>query len=220
MNNIINCVNLLGDFDTIQEILRRIRSKENRIDFNKIEPMDEEQNDLAMDDYINLCLNVYIRKNKEIEKELINTFEFVGTTLKCPYMFRLLNDEELHSAKSKYQTKKLLEDAENFLVKVKNKSIFNGYMKRDTFWGTGSGAYNAKVKDNRLEFITFDKAPIRLFENLSKQYPNIKIDYNYIINGKITRLYIKDGQRKVIVDNNKDYKEPVLYKLINENVKI
>ena len=77
-----------------------------------------------------------------------------------------------------------------------------------------------KVKDNKLEFLTFDKAPIALMVELSMQYPDIKIDYNYTIDGRITKMYIKQGYTNVVVDNNKDYEEPILYKLITENVKI
>ena len=37
---------------------------------------------------------------------------------------------------------------------------------------------------------------------------------------RITKMYIKQGYTNVVVDNNKDYEEPILYKLITENVKI
>lgn len=221
MNKIIkNTVALLGNFDSVQEIRRKINTEKSQIDFNGIKPMERDSSDILFDDYMNLCLNVYLKKNKENYDDLVSTFEFVGKTLEVPYEFRVLEDKELNSAKSKYQVKKLMEDAKKVVSKIEDKSIFNGYMKRDTFWGTGSGAYMPKVKDNKLEFLTFDKAPIALMVELSMQYPDIKIDYNYTIDGRITKMYIKQGYTNVVVDNNKDYEEPILYKLITENVKI
>lgn len=217
MNNIIeNKITLLGDFDTIQEILKRIKSNESEVDFYKIKPMDKDLNDLVLDDYMNLCLNAYIQKNPENKEELINTFRFVGKTREKPYEFKVLSDVELNSAKSKYQTKKLLADAKFFIERIKDKSIFNGYMIRDAYWGTGSGAVNARVRDNRIEFITYDKAPIKLFTDISKIYPNIKINYCYHINGNTIDLCIKDGN----IDTKDNYEEPTLFSLITKNVKI
>lgn len=221
MNNIIkNSVTLLGDFDTIQEILKRIRSNKSQVDFDKIKPMDKDGNDLEMNDYINLCLNVYIQASKDNKENLISTFKFVGNTRKYPYEFKVLSEKDLNSLKSKNQTTKLVEDAEYFINKIRDKSIFNGYMIRDIFWGTGSSAVNATVKENKFEFITYDKAPVKLFMELSSLYPNIKIEYCYNINGNYTKLYIKDGEVEVIQDRNKDYEEPNLYNLITDNLMI
>lgn len=219
MNNIIikNNVSFLGNFDDVQEVLKKISSGESQLDFNKIEPMGKDLDDLALDDYMNLCLNVYANK-KENKEELFNMFEFIGRTRRIPYEFHELSKEQLNSAKANYQTRKISKDTESFLDRVKNKSIFNGYMIRDALWGTGSGAMNAKKKDNRIEFITYDKAPITLFIKLSKQYPNIKIDYTYSINDKVTKVRIENGKAEFLVDENKDYKEPVLYTLITKNV--
>lgn len=218
MNNIINNkVRFFGSFDNVQDILRKISGEESQLDFNKIEPMEENSDDLALNEYANLCLNIYIKNNLDNKDKLVNTFKFVGRTRRKPYEFRELTDEQINSAKTKYQTKKINEDIEIFLEKIKSKAIFNGYMVRDALWGTGTEAINVKVKDNTVEFITYDKAPIKIFEKISKLYPNVKIDYIYQIKGKTTRLNITNGETSYIKDENE---EPNIFSLISQNVAI
>jgi hypothetical protein len=219
MNNIIkNQAIFLGNFDDVSEILKKIKSERSLVDFNKIEPMERDLDDLALDNYINFCLNVYIQENPDIKDKLINTFKFVGRTREVPYEFNELTSEQINSAKANYQTKKIKSDTVAFLNKIRSKSIFNGYMIRDAIWGTGSGAFKAKVKDNRIDFLTYDKAPILVFMKLSKQYPDIKIDYTYQIDGKNTSLTISKGEVRYVLDENKNYDEPNLFNLISNNV--
>lgn len=215
-----NKIYLYGSFDDVQNLKKEIRSDKSQIDFNKIEPMEKDVDDLPLDDYINLCLNIYIKNNKQIREKLISTFEFVGITRMYPYKFVELTMEDISKIKQKYSIREMQKDTKTFIEKIKSKSIFNGYMVRDALWGTGSGAFDVKVKDNSLEFTTFSKAPLKLFLKISKMYPKIIIDYTYQIDKRITKLKIADGSITKILDENENYIEPVLFNLISKEVLI
>lgn len=224
MNNtniIKNKVSFYGAFDDVQDIIRKISGKKSQLDFNKIEPMGEDNDDLALDEYMNLCLNIYIKNEKEENRDkLINTFKFVGRTRKEPYEFRVLTDEQINSAKVKFQAKKIEEDTKFFIERIKNKSIFNSYIVRETLWGTGTEPICVKLKDSRLEFKTYDKVPLKIFVKISKICPNVKINYFYEIEGKVTKLTIINGNVRYIKDENRDYEDPNLFSLISQNVAI
>ncbi len=215
-----NRICFVGNPQDIKNVLNFMRSEKSIIDFSKIEPMGKENEKVALDDYMNLCINVYMEKHPQEREKIHKAVEFVGTTREIPYEFKLLDKKDLCSAKAKYQTSKLEDDAIKFINEIKSKAIFNGYIIRDTFWGVGCGAYMPKVKENCIEFITFDKAPIKLFEKLSQKYSNIRIDYTYKIDNtdKITELTIKNGKVYVIKDSK--IEEPNIYKLISEYIAI
>lgn len=219
MNNIIkNKVMIFGTFDEVISIKKDLRSEKSQIDFNKIEPMEEDVDDLELNDYMNLCLNIYINNNKDLREKLISTFKFVGKTRMYPYEFTELTADEISNVKEKYKIRKMQSDTKLFLEKIKSKSIFNGYMIRDALWGTGSNPVDVKVNENTLTFTTFDKPPVKVFEKLSKKYPEVKIDYTYQIGQRYTRLKIKDGNITIIENQNTSFKEPRLFDLISENV--
>ena len=219
MNNIIkNKVMIFGTFDEVISIKKDLRSEKSQIDFNKIEPMEEDVDDLELNDYMNLCLNIYINNNKDLREKLISTFKFVGKTRMYPYEFTVLTADEISNVKEKYKIRKMQSDTKLFLEKIKSKSIFNGYMIRDALWGTGSNPVDVKVNENTLTFTTFDKPPVKVFEKLSKKYPEVKIDYTYQIGQRYTRLKIKDGNITIIENQNTSFKEPRLFDLISENV--
>lgn len=219
MNNIIkNKVMIFGTFDEVISIKKDLRSEKSQIDFNKIEPMEEDVDDLELNDYMNLCLNIYINNNKDLREKLISTFKFVGKTRMYPYEFTELTADEISNVKEKYKIRKMQSDTKIFLEKIKSKSIFNGYMIRDALWGTGSNPVDVKVNENTLTFTTFDKPPVKVFEKLSKKYPEVKIDYTYQIGQRNTKLRIIDGKITTIENQNTSFKEPVLFNLISENV--
>ncbi len=222
MNNIINNkVSFFGDFDDVQDIIKKINGEESQLDFNKIEPMEKDYDDLALDQYMNLCLNIYLKNQKEYDRDkLINTFKFVGRTRRKPYEFRVLTDEQINSAKVKYQTKKIEEDTKFFIERIKNKSIFNSYIIRETLWGTGTEPICVKLKDNRLEFKTYDKVPLKIFQKISKICNKVKINYCYEIKGKVTKLNIINGKIRYVIDENQEYNEPNIFSLISQNVAI
>ena len=219
MNNIIkNKVMIFGTFDEVISIKKDLRSEKSQIDFNKIEPMEEDVDDLELNDYLNLCLNIYINNNKDLREKLISTFKFVGKTRMYPYEFTELTADEISNVKEKYKIRKMQSDTKLFLEKIKSKSIFNGYMIRDALWGTGSNPFDIRINENTFTFKTFDKAPIKVFEKLSKKYPKVKIDYTYQIGQRNTKLRIIDGKITTIENQNTSFKEPRLFDLISENV--
>lgn len=52
MVKIKNIIKIYGDADKIDEVKRRLKSKSNKVDFNKIIPMRKDIDDLPMDDYV------------------------------------------------------------------------------------------------------------------------------------------------------------------------
>lgn len=221
MNTVIkNKVAFLGNPNVVGEIVKGIKNERGRIDFNKIKPMDEDKDDIAIDEYTNLCLNIYLRTNASNEEEaekIIDMFEFISTTRNEPNTFHVLTNEQINSARSHYKTDELIKDISRIVELLKNKAIFNGYMIRDAIWGTGSGPKDAIVKHkDTLVFETYNKAPILLFMELSKRYSNILIEYTYYIDEKVTRLYIKNGEAQYDYDENKNYHEESPFTLINK----
>lgn len=179
MNRIIkNKVTLEGDSDTVKSIIKKLKG-ENIIDFNKIKPMTERDDDLILDDYMNFCLNVYLQNNQDDREKLINTLKFVGRTRKVPYEFHIVSEDKLNNIKDDNTIKEIIKEANKFIDKVKCKSIFNGYIIRENLWGTGSGAAECRINNNVLEFITYDKVPIIVFKELSLEYPDVEINYFY-----------------------------------------
>lgn len=219
MNIIIkNLIEICGNVEDVQRIIKEVRSKSCDFDFNKIQPIDPDKDDLCMDEYICECLNLYASENKLNNKRFFDMCEFVGKTRKNPYDFKVMTAEQLNTIRAKKKTEIMLKDAESFLNKIKSKSIFNGYMIRETFWGTGSEPVNVRIKNNVIEFDTYDKAPVTLIKILAKKYPNVTIYYTYCIDGKINKVSIKNDNIKVIREEK--VKEPTLYELISQNITI
>ena len=69
-----------------------------------------------------------------------------------------------------------------------------------------------------MVFDTYNQAPILLFKKLSDKYSDIRIEYTYYIDGKVTRAYIKNGDVKFDYDENKEYHEDSPFSLITEYV--
>lgn len=224
MNEVKNKVSFLGSYDTVQDILKYIKTENGPMDFNKIESMEEEDNDLILNDYMNLCLNIYIKNCEEKKDELIKIFELVGCTRKVPYKFHILTDSQINSAKSKYKKDKIEKDIDNIMKKIQDKSIFNGAFKRNEIWGSIGVPYDVYAKDNRIEFLSNYKAPLLIFKKLSTNYKDIRIEYEYEKDGEKRMLLIadgvikevKDGRRTEIDEKNDDYNEPSLFNLIQE----
>lgn len=222
-NNIIkNKIYIYGDGKDVTDLKKFIRSDNSLVDFNEIEPMTSDSNDFILDDFMNFCLNVYIKNHLDMRQQLIHTIEFVGKTRRYPYKFKELTIKETFNiiTKNNYKIEFLLKDAEIFLKAIKDKSIFNGYMIRDALWGTGSNPVNVKVKYNTLKFDTFDKAPVKVFIKLSKMYPEVVIDYTYQVDNGYTKIRIKNGNVEILENQNQNYAEPSLYRLITDNVLI
>ncbi len=223
MNTVIkNKIAFLGNPDVVREIVKGMKNERGRIDFNKIKPMDEDKDDIAIDEYTNLCLNIYLRTNASNEEEaekIINMFEFISTTRNEPNTFYVLTNEQINSARSHYKTDELMKDISRIIKLIKSKAIFNGYMIRDALWGTGSGPNDVMIKhDNTIIFETYNKAPILLFMELSKKYTNVLFEYTYYIDEKVTRLYIKNGDVKFDYDENQDYHEDSPFTLITKYI--
>ena len=223
MNTIIkNKVALFGNADLVDSIVKGLKNERGQIDFNKIEPMNEDSDDIAIDEYTNLCMNVYLRTNAGTEEEaekIINMFEFISTTRNEPDTFKVLTDVQINSARSHVKSEQLIKDIEKIIERIKSKAIFNGYLIRDALWGTGSGPKDSYVKHgNTLVFDTYNQAPILLFKKLSEKYSDIRIEYTYYIDGKVTRAYIKNGDVKFDYDENKEYHEDSPFSLITEYV--
>ena len=63
-NNIIkNKIYIYGDGKDVTDLKKFIRSDNSLVDFNEIEPMTSDSNDFILDDFMNFCLNVYIKKS-------------------------------------------------------------------------------------------------------------------------------------------------------------
>lgn len=223
MNTIIkNKVALLGNANLVSDIVKGLFNERGQIDFNKIEPMSEDCDDIAIDDYTNLCLNVYLRTHASTEQEaekLIDMFEFISKTRNEPDTFKVLTDAQINSARSHIKSEQLIKDIDKIIEKIKSKAIFNGYLVREALWGTGSGPKELMIKhDNTLVFDTYNQAPILLFKKLSDKYDKLLIEYTYYIDGKVTRAYIKNGIVSFDYDENKDYQEDNPFSLITNYV--
>ncbi|MBO5477800.1 MAG: hypothetical protein J6A15_08625 [Clostridia bacterium] len=213
-----NLLQFEGVAEEVDSILKELKSDKSLFDFNKIEAIDKDKNDVEMNDYINACLNVYMHEKQADKERFIKTCTFVGRTREVPYEFKILTPEQLNSVKSKNKTEKMLKDAESFLDKVRSKSIFNGYMVREAAWGTGSGAANIKIKGNQINFETYDLPPVKVIEKLAAKNPNIRIIYAYAMGKFVNRISIKGEYKKDIIKNS----IPVVatYSLITQNVSL
>lgn len=223
MNTIIkNKVAFFGNADVIDGIIKRMMNERGLIDFTKIEPMNDDNDDIAIDEYTNLCMNVYLRTNASTEEEaekLIEMFEFISTTRKEPGTFKVLTNSEINSARSRIKSEQLMKDMNLIIERIKSKAIFNGYLVREAIWGSGSGPKDPRIKHgNTLVFETYNQAPILLFKKLSEKYDGIKVEYTYYIDGKVTRAYIKDGIVSFDYDENKEYHEDNPFSLISKYV--
>lgn len=192
MDNIIkNEIRILGNLDNVERVMKKLKDKNTKFSFNKIIPIEPIQDDDDMDEYICACINLYMKNNKVNYENFIKTFKFVGITRRHPYNFQLLDDEMLNSYKKIYKTKKMIDDAERFIKKVKSRAIFNGSLVRDTSWGTVSEPINLRVADNRYEFEVFYNAPIKVVQQLALSNPDVTILYTYVSNKKVNVISFK-----------------------------
>ena len=213
-----NVLQLEGIVEDVDKVVKEIRGGKTLFDFNKVEPLDKDNDDLDMNDYMCACLNVYMEESNVNREQFIKMCTFVGTTRETPYKFTVLTPKQLNSVKSKIKKEKIIKDAKSFLDRVRSKAIFNGYMIREAAWGTGSNAMNVKVKGNRIEFDTYDLAPIRLIEKIAMKYPNIRFIYRYICDNKVNELSIKNDEIRVLIYNETD--DIRTFDLITQNVSI
>ncbi len=156
--------------------------------------MEKIKDDDPMDEYMCACINLYMKNNKINDESFIKTCRFVGITRKNPYNFQLLDDEILSKYKKKYKTKKMIEDAESFLNKVKTKSIFNGALIRDTTWGALSEPINLRVRGNRYEFDTYYKVPFKIVQQLALSNPDVTFLYTFIEGNKVNKVSFKESR--------------------------
>lgn len=223
-----NIVELTGNKDYVDDAIKALKNKEGYVDFNCIVPVENNEGDIRMNDYINASLNVWLNQHKDVDREkFISTMHFVGITREYVYMFKELSKEELNIYKTKNQVLKMLKDAKEFIKCVKGKGIFDGYFARNGAWGTGTQPINLKIKGNRLDFNTFNTPALKLFKKLSIMFPDIKVVYTYEyeyrddnnrIKKDINIVTYRNGEEKI---QREDRKESVSsFNTIRENVAI
>ena len=212
----------------MDDAINALKDKYGYVDFNCIVPVETDADDIYMNDYINDCLNLWISRHREVNKEnFISTMKFVGLTREYVYKFKKLNDEELNMVRSQNRGFAMLSNADIIISSVKKKSIFNGFFARESSWGTGTQPINQKVKGNRIDFITFNTPALKVFEKLSSMFPQIQIVYTYVYEHKdeknkvikdINIVTFKNGECDVV---RQDFKEEVnTFNLIKQNVSI
>ena len=76
-----NIVELTGNKEDVDEAVMALLNDEGYVDFSKLVPVDKDEDDIQMDDYYNAALNVWLEKDKEIDRQdYISSMEFVGLT--------------------------------------------------------------------------------------------------------------------------------------------
>lgn len=193
-NIIKNRIEILGTYDNVQGVIKKLKDGENKFSFNRIIPIEQVKDDDDMDEYICACINLYMRNNKITDGRFINTCKFIGITRRHSYNFQLLDDDIVNKYKKKYKTKKMIEDAQSFLNKIKSKAILNGALIRDASWGTVSEPVNLKVTNNRFEFDTYFNAPLKVVKQLALSNPDVTISYTYVTGKKVNKISLK-GER-------------------------
>ena len=176
-----NIVELTGNKEDVDEAVMALLNDEGYVDFSKLVPVDKDEDDIQMDDYYNAALNVWLEKDKEIDRQdYISSMEFVGLTRERVYTFTELTDTQINVFKTKYKVGKMLNDANKFIDCVKKKSIFNGFFAREGAWGTGTQPIKQVIKGNRIEFLTLNTPALKVFKALAMKFSNIKIYYTYV----------------------------------------
>lgn len=166
MVKIKNIIKIYGDADKIREVKGRLKSKSNKVDFNKIIPMKKDIDNLPMNDYVCTCLNLFLTYVNTDKKDMyIKIFTFVGHTREIQYNFRLMNDEEcqeVFKTTKRHEFIKMLTYASNYVEKIDLKFIFNGYLERIYLLDTGCGATDVKVSKSVIEFNTYYSASVKI----------------------------------------------------------
>lgn len=221
-----NIVELTGNKEDVDEAVMALLNDEGYVDFSKLVPVDKDEDDIQMDDYYNAALNVWLEKDKEIDRQdYISSMEFVGLTRERVYTFTELTDTQINVFKTKYKVGKMLNDANKFIDCVKKKSIFNGFFAREGAWGTGTQPIKQVIKGNRIEFLTLNTPALKVFKALAMKFPNIKIYYTYVyenenasknLRKEYNQVTYKNREEKVIKQESKD--EINTFKLIKDNV--
>ena len=190
------------DNNKMKEIKKELSGKNTLLDFNKIIPIDygkEDSKEIKLDKYTCACLNLYLLKNNfKNDNKILRILEFVGITREKPYKFEMMNRKEVNSVRAKYSNSMMLKHAENVFNAIKDKSIFNGYLIRDSIWETGSNADNVKISYNCISFNTYYKPALKVVKELAKKYPDIDIEYTYTYKGRISLFYLHGSKIKII----------------------
>ena len=176
-----NVVELTGNKDYVDEALAALKDDKGKVDFSRIIPIYKDKKDLPMDRKMNDALNVWLDKHKdEIDKdEYIRAIKFTGRTREKAYEFKELSNDELNAIKSSNKVDELLNKAEDFINKIKEKILFNGFFARVGAWGTCSQPIDQKVNGCRITFYSVNTPALKVFEKLSTMFPNIKVVYTY-----------------------------------------
>lgn len=198
MDSIIkNRIDVFGDYEGTNQIVKKIKDEKGKFSFDRIIPMEQIRDDDEMNDYICACINLYMINNNINDEKFINTCKFVGITRKNPYNFQILDNDKINEYKKKYKTKKMMSDAEFFLDKIRSRIIFNGTIMRDVKWGTISGPSNLKVKNNIFEFDTFYTPPSKVIHELFQlvlSNPRVSISYICVSGEKVNNILLSNGK--------------------------
>lgn len=198
MDSIIkNRIDVFGDYEGTNQIVKKIKDEKGKFSFDRIIPMENIRDDDEMNDYICACINLYMINNNINDKKFIDTCKFVGITRKNPYNFQILDNDKINEYKKKYKTKKMMSDAEFFLDKIRSRIIFNGTIMRDVKWGTISGPSNLKVKNNIFEFDTFYTPPSKVIHELFQlvlSNPRVSISYICVSGEKVNNILLSNGK--------------------------
>lgn len=198
MDSIIkNRIDVFGDYEGTNQIVKKIKDEKGKFSFDRIIPMEQIRDDDEMNDYICACINLYMINNNINDKKFIDTCKFVGITRKNPYNFQILDNDKINEYKKKYKTKKMMSDAEFFLDKIRSRIIFNGTIMRDVKWGTISGPSNLKVKNNIFEFDTFYTPPSKVIHELFQlvlSNPRVSISYICVSGEKVNNILLSNGK--------------------------
>lgn len=198
MDSIIkNKIDVFGDYEGTNQIVKKIKDEKGKFSFDRIIPMENIRDDDEMNDYICACINLYMINNNINDEKFINTCKFVGITRKNPYNFQILDNDKINEYKKKYKTKKMMSDAEFFLDKIRSRIIFNGTIMRDVKWGTISGPSNLKVKNNIFEFDTFYTPPSKVIHELFQlvlSNPRVSISYICVSGEKVNNILLSNGK--------------------------
>lgn len=222
MVKIKNIIKIYGDADKISEVKRRLKSKLNKVDFNKIIPMRKDIDDLPMDDYVCTCLNLYLGYVVRDKKDkYIKAFNFVGHTREIPYNFRAMDDKEYHEileTTERHILIKMLTYARDYVEKIDSKFIFNGYLERIYLWDTGCGATDVKVGESTIRFTTYYSVPVKVIKKIASMYPELKFEYTFECNGKENLIILHGKDVEVKVKN--EFEDRFGFNLIMKNASI
>ena len=83
MDSIIkNRIDVFGDYEGTNQIVKKIKDEKGKFSFDRIIPMEQIRDDDEMNDYICACINLYMINNNINDEKFIDTCKFVGITRK------------------------------------------------------------------------------------------------------------------------------------------